>query len=222
MLYIKNFLKYSIFVGQSALNSLMLSSWFFYKLKRRIWIINLFKTILFLKLALKFLNYLVSNRLPFWFINMEFDKEFIFKKSALDCGEYYCTRLWIRGLLSNFKSIQNSINNYILKKAALKNSIKKDFISNWPLTRFTWPRGIFLSNIPNNYVICKEAGTMGLPVISMVDTNIKSFLFTYPIPANDDALSSVCYIINIISKQVLLIKYKKLMLWYNKYKIKIK
>jgi ribosomal protein S2 len=53
---------------------------------------------------------------------------------------------------------------------------------------------------------------MGLPVISMVDTNIKSFLFTFPIPSNDDALSSVCYIINIVSKQILLIKYKKLML----------
>jgi ribosomal protein S2 len=46
----------------------------------------------------------------------------------------------------------------------------------------------------------------------MVDTNIRSFLFTYPIPANDDALDSVCYITNILSKKLLLLKYKKLML----------
>jgi hypothetical protein len=54
----------------------------------------------------------------------------------------------------------------------------------------------------------------------MVDTNIKSYLFTYPIPSNDDAIDSVCYIIGIISKQLLLLKYKNLMLWYNKYKVK--
>src|SRR5690606_2274752 len=54
----------------------------------------------------------------------------------------------------------------------------------------------------------------------MVDTNIKSYLFTYPIPSNDDSIDSVCYIIGIISKQLLLLKYKNLMLWYNKYKIK--
>lgn len=54
----------------------------------------------------------------------------------------------------------------------------------------------------------------------MVDTNIKSYLFSYPIPSNDDAIDSICYIIGIISKQILLLKYKNLMLWYNKYKIK--
>jgi len=80
-------------IGHNKVNSLMLSSWFFYKLRNRIWIINIFKTILFLKLVLKFLKYLVVNKMPFWFINLEFSKEYIFKKYALDCGEYSCTRI---------------------------------------------------------------------------------------------------------------------------------
>lgn len=53
----------------------------------------------------------------------------------------------------------------------------------------------------------------------MVDTNIKSFLFNYPIPSNDDSLEGLCYIINILSKYILICKYKKILLWYNKYKI---
>jgi ribosomal protein S2 len=53
---------------------------------------------------------------------------------------------------------------------------------------------------------------MSLPVAAMIDTNIKSFLFTFPIPSNDDAIDSVCYIISILSKKILLLKYKKLML----------
>src|SRR5690606_37054193 len=104
-------------------------------------------------------------------------------------------------------------------KEIITNEIKI-LINSWTLTRFSWPRGAFLSNIPANYVVCKEAGNIGLPIAAMVDTNIKSYLFSYPIPSNDDAIDSVCYIIGIISKQILLLKYKNLMLWYNKYKIK--
>lgn len=53
----------------------------------------------------------------------------------------------------------------------------------------------------------------------MVDTNIKSYLFNYPIPSNDDSLEGICYIVNILSRHILVCKYKKVILWYNKYKI---
>lgn len=216
---IKYFLKYHLHIGHSASNSLMLSSWFFFKLKKRIWIINIFKTIIFLKIILKFLNFLVNNEFPFWFINFEYTKRYLFKVNAESCGEFACTQKWVRGFLSNFKSIQKAVKNYTLKRFAYKKSPLKTFlIKNWIFTRHTWPRGIFLSNIPLNYVICKEANDILLPVVAMVDTNIKSFLFNYPIPSNDDSLEGLCYIINILSKYILICKYKKILLWYNKYK----
>lgn len=219
-LYIQNFLKYNIHIGHSASSSLMLSSWFFFKLKKRVWIINIFKTIIFLKFIFKFLSFLVNNEFPFWFINFEYSKEHIFKAYASICGEFACTKKWIRGFLSNFKSIQKAVKNYALKSFAYKKSIiKAHLIKNWVYTRYTWPRGIFLSNIPLNYVICKEASDIVLPVVAMVDTNIKSYLFHYPIPSNDDSLDSICYIINILSKHILLCKYKKVLLWYNRYKV---
>ena len=220
MINIKTFFKYSIYIGHNASTSVMLSSWFFYKLRKRIWIINIYKTIIFLKLIFKFLKFLATHNLPFWFINLELSKEFIFKKKALECGEFSCTRLWIRGFLSNYKSIQKSICKYILKRYYIKLDEKKELIYNWNMTRFSWPRGIFLSNIPLNYVICKEAGNIGLPVVAMVDTNVKSFLFNYPIPSNDEALDSVCFITSLISNKLLLFKFKKVILWYNKYKYK--
>lgn len=218
MLSINNFLKYSIYIGHSVSNSLILSSWFLYKLRKKIWIINLFKTIIFMKLIFKFLNYLATNKLPFWFISLELSKQFIFKKYALECGEFSCIKVWIRGFLSNFKKIQKSIGKYILKKQIYKQSEKQHLMRTWFLTRFTWPRGIFLSNIPLNYVICKEASTIALPVVALVDTNVKSFLFNYPIPSNDDSLNSINYILSLISKKLLLCKYKKVILWYNRYK----
>lgn len=217
---IKYFLKYNLHVGHSALNSLMLSSWFFFKLKKRIWIINIFKTIIFLKIIFKFLNFLVNNEFPFWFINFEYTKRYIFKINAEACGEFACTQKWVRGFLSNFKSIQKAVKNYTWKSIAYRKSALKTFlIKNWVFTRLTWPRGIFLSNIPLNYVICKEANDIILPIVAMVDTNIKSYLFNYPIPSNDDSLEGICYIVNILSRHILVCKYKKVILWYNKYKI---
>lgn len=218
MLNIRIFFKYSTYIGHSASNSIVLSSWFFYKLRKRIWIINLFKTVIFIKLVFKFLKALVKLNLPFWFINLDLSKEYLFKKYAFISGEFACTRLWIRGFLSNFKRIQKSLGRYILKRHFYKFNEKQNLLKTWVLTRFTWPRGIFLSNIPLNYVICKEAASISLPVVALVDTNIKSFLFSLPIPSNDDALNSLNFILSIISKKLLLCKYKKVLNWYNKYK----
>jgi ribosomal protein S2 len=48
-------------------------------------------------------------------------------------------------------------------------------------------------------------------MIAVVDTNVKNFLFNFPIPANSDGKESLCYIISLITRQILLIKYKKLL-----------
>jgi ribosomal protein S2 len=47
-------------------------------------------------------------------------------------------------------------------------------------------------------------------MIAVVDTNIKNFLFNFPIPSNSEGQESICYIISLVAKQILLIKYKKL------------
>lgn len=222
MLYIDSFIKYTVHIGHSAVSSLVLSSWFFYKLKKKVWIINILKTIIFLKILLKFFKYIVNYNFPFWFINLELTKEFLFKSAANNCGEFSCTRVWVRGLLSNFKKIQNSISKYTFKKHVIQSFDKEYLLRYWITTRFTWPRGIFLSDIIYNYIVSKEAGSITLPVAAMIDTNIKSFLFTFPIPSNDDSINSVCYIISILTKQLLLLKYKKIILWYAHYSRKKK
>lgn len=218
MLTINGLLKYNNYIGHSMHNSLVLSSWFFYKLRKKVWIINLFKTIKFLKLVLKLLQNLASYSLPFWFVNLELSKDFIYRKYALECGEFACTKVWVRGFLSNFKSIQNSICKYMLKKHVIKKFNKMHLLSIWASTRFSWPRGIFLSDVSLNSVICKEASSIGLPVVALVDTNIRSYLFNYPIPSNDDSIESLNYILSIISKKLLISKYKKVLMWYDQYK----
>jgi hypothetical protein len=103
-----------------------------------------------------------------------------------------------------------------------KSSIFLKIISNWYVTRFTWPRAIFLTNIDSNYIVCSEAISMFIPIIAVVDSNVKSYLVKLPIMSNDDSMESFYYIFNIISKLILLLKYKKLILWFFKYKRAIK
>jgi small subunit ribosomal protein S2 len=216
--YLENFLNNSVHIGHNFINSLLLSSWFFYKLNKKIWIINIFKTIIFLKITFKFLTYLVNYKLPFWFINLEKTKELVFKKFANFSGEFFCSKIWIRGLLSNFKSIQKTLSKYFLNKYLITKEKKNILVKNWIATRYSWPRSIFLSNILYNYIVCKEAGSILLPIVAMVDTNIKSYLFHFPIPSNDDSIYSISFITSLISNKLLLVKYKKLILWYSYYK----
>ena len=220
MVLFESLLKYKVHIGHSIKNTILFTTWFLYQLRGIIWIINIFKTILFLKIVLRFLKYLINNNLPIWFVNLEVTYDPIFRNYANYCGEFYCTKSWIRGFLSNFKSIQESMNKYILKKYILKSTVKSFFANHWYSTRFTWPRSIFLSNIKSNYIVAKEAGRLNLPMIAVVDTNVKNFLFNIPIPSNSEGQESLCFLISLLSREVLLIKYKKLLNWYTLIKLK--
>lgn len=220
MIVFENLLKYKIHIGHSIKNTILLTTWFLYKLRNIVWIINIFKTILFLKIVLRFLRFVINNGFPVWFTNLEVTRESLFRNYANYCGEFYCTKSWIRGFLSNFKSIQDSMNRFILKKYIVKSTVKSYFANYWFITRYTWPRGIFISNIKSNYIIAKEAGRLNLPMIAVVDTNVKNFLFNFPIPSNSEGKESLCYIISLITRQILLIKYKKLITWYTLFKLR--
>jgi hypothetical protein len=156
--------------------------------------------------------------LPVWFINLEVTKESIFLAYSKLCGEFSCVRYWVRGMLSNYFSISKSIKKYGSKKMVYKSSIFLKIMSNWYITRYTWPRAIFVASISSNYIVCCEAASMLLPIIGVIDSNIKSFLVKFPIASNDDSLESFYYILNIVSRLILLLKYRKLVIWFSKYK----
>lgn len=125
-------------------------------------------------------------------------------------------------MLSNYFSIIKSIKKYNSKKIVYKSSVFLKIIKNWHITRFTWPRALFIANINSNYIVCNEAISVFLPIISMVDSNMKSHLVKFPIISNDDSIEGFYFILNLISKLILLLKYKRLVLWFSKYKKIIK
>jgi len=208
------FIKYKTFIGHSKKNTPLLSAWLLYSLRGGIWIINLCMTILMFKNIINLIKHLVINNFPIWFINLDRSKEFIINKNAKDCGEFVCSRVWIRGILSNYSNILNCLNSYVLRKLAIKNNIASTLYKKWHITRFTWPRAVFISSLKYNYIVAKEANSMRLPIIALIDTNVKSHVFNFPIVCNDDSIESVSFMCSILSKNIILYKYTKIVLWF--------
>ena len=205
---------YKVFIGHSILNSILLSSWLIFSLRGKITILNLFNTIKMLKLSYVLIKQIVNVGLPLWFINFDLTKENIIKNNALKAGEFYLTRRWIRGLISNYYIITKAFRKYLIKKEFIEINKVKDIYDKWFLTRFTWPRAIFISNIKTSFIVSKEASSIKIPTIALVDTNVKTYLYNIPIGSNDDSLDSIGFMNNIISYYIIQCKYKKVLIWY--------
>ena len=65
------------------------------------------------------------------------------------------------------------------------------------------PDAIFVLDMKKDALAVKEAGSKRIKIIGIADTNVDPTLVDYPIPANDDAISSVKYILEKTKKVIL-------------------
>jgi len=205
---------YKIFLGHSIFNTILLSSWLIFNIRGKNTILNLYHTIKMLKLSYTLLKYVINMGFPFWFVNFDLTKEDIIKNNAFKSGEFYVTRRWIRGLISNFFVITKAYRQYLIKKDFIDSNKVKDLFEKWVFTRFTWPRAIFISNVKSAFIVSKEALSARVPSIALVDTDVKTFLYNIPIGCNDDTIESIGFMNSIMSQYILRFKYKKVLIWY--------
>ncbi len=135
------------------------------------------------------------------------------KETAMACGLPYVSDRWIGGTFTNFGTIAKRTEYFRgleKKKEAgeLEKYTKKEQLGiaeemkNLEL-RFggiknlaKLPDAIFICDLDKNQLALREAKDKGIPVVAIVDTDIDPTLVDYVIPANDDAQSSVRYILN--------------------------
>jgi ribosomal protein S2 len=94
----------------------------------------------------------------------------------------------------------------------MKNSKINILYKTWHMTRFSWPRAVFLSSLKYNYIAAYEAHSMRMPIIALIDTNIKSHLFNFPLACNDDSIESISFMCFLLSKFILFYKFNKVIL----------
>ena len=205
---------YKIFIGHSILNTKLLSSWLIFNLRGKTTILNLFNTIKTLKMSYILIKQLINASLPLWFINFDLTKENIIKKNAFKAGEFYLTRKWIRGLISNYFVITKAFRKFLIKKEFVRVTNVEDIYNKWFFTRFTWPRVIFISNVTSSFIVSKEAASSKVASIALVDSNVKTFLYNLPISSNFESINSVGFMNSLIAYYIIQCKYKKVLIWY--------
>jgi len=126
---------------------------------------------------------------------------------AKDTSQYYVNYRWLGGMLTNWKTISNSIkklkqinealkheNVGFTKKEILKMGLKRDKLERslgGILEMKGVPDLIFIIDTNYEKIAIKEAAKLNIPIIAILDTNSDPTDIDYPIPGNDDARRAI-------------------------------
>jgi len=183
-------------------------------------IINLEKTIEEFNQALNFIKKLISEDKTLLLIGTKIQVKEMLKETAEECGLPYVSERWLGGTFTNFKTIRERVDYFKdledkRKSGELEKYTKKeraDFDKEIRdlETKFggiknleKLPDAIFVLDIRKDDLAIKEARKKGVKVIAIADTNVDPSLADYPIPANDDAISSVKFILEKVKEVIL-------------------
>src|SRR3989344_123707 len=125
----------------------------------------------------------------------------------------YITNKWPAGLLTNFETITKNIKKLIQMKKEKQEGAWQKFVKHdrlrleKQLSKFErgyggliqmtkLPDALFIVDIKKEKNAVNEALRISIPVIAIADTNVDPHVVDFPIPANDDSLSSIEYIVN--------------------------
>jgi small subunit ribosomal protein S2 len=182
---------------------------FIFAERNGIHIIDLQKTLRQLEVAQKLVRDVVLRGDSVLFVCTKAQVAGIVKQEADRCGAMYITERWLGGLLTNFQTVKKQLRrmkeleagsaeggeweNYT-KKERLMMTREKDKLSKYlsgirSLTRT--PGLMFVVDAKKEKIAVAEANKLGIPIISIVDTNADPDLITVPIAGNDDAIRSV-------------------------------
>jgi small subunit ribosomal protein S2 len=95
---------------------------------------------------------------------------------------------WVGGTLTNWETFDETKKRLSIKKKT-KNKRISNYLQGFP-SEFGQPDLIILLNVNSNRLLIREAATLHIPIIGIVDTNSDPEGITYPIPGNDDSVRS--------------------------------
>ena len=175
--------------------------------RNKIHIINLEKTLPLYKDAVNFIGSLAANRGNILFVGTKRAAGKIIREEAERCGMPFVNHRWLGGMLTNFKTVKQSIRRLKELEAMMDKGIegrnKKEILT---MTREMEkldrsfggikdmrgiPDALFVVDVGHEDIAVKEAVKLGIPVIGVVDSNNSPDNIDYVIPGNDDAIRAV-------------------------------
>ena len=172
--------------------------------RSKIHIINLEKTLPMYQEAIKFVRRLASNKGTILFVGTKRQAREIIKEEAERCASPYVDYRWLGGMLTNFKTVKQSIKRlHDMEAMAADGSLdklsKKEALGIQRETEKLMrslggikdmgglPDAIFVIDVGYQKSTITEANKLGIPVIAVVDTNNTPAGVDYVIPGNDDS-----------------------------------
>lgn len=182
-------------------------------------IIDLHKTVVKLDEAAAAMKQIAKSGKKILFVATKKQAKEIIAQRATAIGMPYVTERWSGGMLTNFATIRKAVKkmsqidkmeqdgtlNTLSKRERLQVSrqrakLEKNLGSISDLTRI--PAAIFIVDVKKEHIALAEAKKLGIPVFAMVDTNSDPRPVDFPIPANDDASSSVEVVMDTVAAAV--------------------
>jgi small subunit ribosomal protein S2 len=176
--------------------------------RNKIHIVNLEKTLAMYQDAVKFVRKLSANKGSVLFVGTKRQAREIVKEEAQRCGAPYVDYRWLGGMLTNYKTVKQSIKRLkdmeamtldgsmdkLPKKEALhyQREIAKLDRSLGGIKNMTGlPDALFVIDVGYQKGAVAEATKLGIPVIAVVDTNHTPEGVAYVIPGNDDSSRAI-------------------------------
>lgn len=171
-------------------------------------IIDLHQTVDFAKKAADFVKQTASQGGRLIFVGTKKQAVEPIQEAAAACGQFYVTKRWLGGMLTNFSTIKASIDR--LKKIdQMREQGELEFFSKKEragiekeYTRLLdyldgirdmkdMPTAMFVVDLNMEHIAVAEAKRLGIKVIGIADTNVNPEMADFPIPGNDDAIRSI-------------------------------
>lgn len=179
-------------------------------------IIDLQQSVEMAKTALNFVESVAAKGGKLIFVGTKKQAVDAIQEAAADCGQYYVTKRWLGGMLTNFATIKNSIDRMrkidkMRENGELQLFSKKersqiekqytrlvDYLDGIKDMKES-PSCMFVVDVVKEHIAVAEAKRLGIPVVGIADTNCDPEKIDYPIPGNDDAIRSIKLFCKLIS-----------------------
>jgi small subunit ribosomal protein S2 len=176
--------------------------------RNKIHIINLEQTLPMFNDAMNYISNIVGNGGHVMMVGTKRSASKLVQEAAERAGAPYVNHRWLGGMLTNYKTVKNSIrrlkeldtqlvegtNARLNKKESLtleRERVKLERSLGGIKNMQGLPDALFVIDVKSEYIAVSEANKLGIPVIAVVDTNCVPDGIDYVIPGNDDAIRAI-------------------------------
>ena len=182
-------------------------------------IIDLEQTVPMLQRGLEAIREVAAGGGRVLFVGTKRQATEIVSTSAIRCGQYFVNHRWLGGMLTNWRTISNSIKRLrdieeqlavedigLTKKELLRLTAERDKLERalgGIKEMGSLPDILFVVDTNKEAIAVAEAQKLGIPVVAILDSNSDPRGITHPVPGNDDAMRAISLYCDLVADCVL-------------------